>query len=210
MNHKGENVGDGYLRVVTPLLGVDVSIEGKWSGIRSLPESLKGRQLHRVEVVEALSVKMTAAHNAKQTNHSEDSGELEDGAEGGTGFFIVKDLPSTDGNHQKAARRETCKEGVGVLTENVRISHECEKVRHHGTPALNSITCRVLHKRVCDENPKSREVRAESHEPNTNAVLLLAELIPAKNPNTQESGFQEEGRQSLKSKRCTENITHKS
>ena len=73
---------------------------------------------------------------------------------------------------------------MGIFTDNIRIGYQSEEIIHFCPAIVQYIPDRVLHKGIGNENPESGEVRAESHQPNANAVLLLTEFIPTEHPDT--------------------------
>ena len=97
--------------------------------------------------------------------------------------------------------RESC-QGSGV-------GQQCAKVCKLCAPGFRVVdrAYRMLHERIGDDDEIRRDIHRNSDNPNRERVHPGGNTPPAENPQSQESGFQEECDEAFKSQRAAEDIT---
>ena len=122
---------------------------------------------------------------------------------------LVDKMPRADAKHKKASCGDARKEHVRELHPDMWIGEQRQEICHLSAAISKDKAHWLLHERVGDQNPQRGKIRANRHCPHHRRVRFLGQLIPAENPQAQESGFEEKGEQRLDGKRRAKNVAHK-
>ena len=81
VHHDREHIGHGDFKIVLAIRAVDVGDDRKGRRVFGMPQRFERRQFHGIEIVEPLSMEMSAAEHAEQSDHRVDRRQLHDGDE---------------------------------------------------------------------------------------------------------------------------------
>ena len=117
-------------------------------------------------------------------------------------------MVGTDTQNEKGPSGQTREKDVGELLPDVGIAQQRPKVYHLGPAVAQDIADGLLHERIGNEDPQSREIGANGHGPHDRRVHGFGQFVPAKDPDAQEGGLHKEGQQALNGQGRAKDITH--
>ena len=94
-------------------------------------------------------------------------------------------------HHEEARQEKRCGHCVSDGQQCERLGDDRDEIRQLGASVANHVADRVLHPRVCNQNPHRGEVRGERDDPNSRGVRFRREAFPAERPHRDERGFEE-------------------
>ncbi len=137
-------------------------------------------------------------------------GQRDDGgpAEGADGA-LAPEVPGREGQHDDGPGDQRCQDHVRVGPQEHRIGEQRPDVGKHGLVlGVHHVAHGVLHPRVRRHDEQGRQHGGTRHQPDTGQVQFLRESVPPEDPNAQEGGFEEEGRETLHGQGTSEDVAH--
>ncbi|MNI06985.1 hypothetical protein D3C73_599820 [compost metagenome] len=151
---------------------------------------------------------MTRNGYAKRGNDADNGCNLKRFAEKGNILFLQQFI-STDAGNQESTCSVSGKNRVRKLDQQLSVRNECPNIIHFRTSIIDCKSYRMLHERIGQQNPESRQHGSERYQPDREQVNAFGYLIPAKNPDSNKCRLQKEGKQRFNRQRSPKDVTDK-
>ncbi len=115
----------------------------------------------------------------------------------GQSVAAPEQMPRARSPHEQRGGQIGGRHHVGQPIRERRIENHLQPIDRHNATIDDLKSLRRLHPAVGSENPGRRDQRAQRNHDGSEEVQGWSDLAPAKQRNTQKSGFEEEGSQHL-------------
>ncbi|OIQ71606.1 hypothetical protein GALL_467740 [mine drainage metagenome] len=203
--HQPRNM-HGIARFVIGLIG---DTEGGERGGRGfgLPHRLDRGEFHLLAKARVIAAFVTQQDDRQGRGQTEGRGDG-DGTARQFDMTPLQQIPRRNAQHEDRGGDVARRDSMHEFRLRDLIEHHVVKARHlhPHRHRVEGGANRVLHPAVCDEDPQSREVRADGDQPSHDHVLHLGQLVPAEEEQADKGCLKEEGHQPFDRQRRTENV----